>query len=158
MIVGDQSEHIAPQESKISLSIGKILLKLSAHFNESETAINFLTKQLLHTVTDCESSQIDIIESLKQLETLKKNFFSKNFCFNSPEEIFIVSIDKQHRNCKGNTFQRRLPKLLNTLVFVVLLMVCFQTIFFFENFFPKKNRLMDISTATEIPLILRITI
>jgi hypothetical protein len=75
------------------------LLKLSAHFNVSENAIDFLTKQLLQKVTDCESSQIDIFESLKQLEiSQKKMFFSKNFCFNSPEEIVIPSIEKPCRN------------------------------------------------------------
>jgi hypothetical protein len=74
------------------------LLKLSAHFNVSENAIDFLTKQLLQKVTDCESSQIDIFESLKQLEIFKKKNFSKNFCFNSPEEIVISSIEKPSRN------------------------------------------------------------
>jgi hypothetical protein len=74
------------------------LLKLSAHFNVSENAIDFLTKQLLQKVTDCESSQIDIFESLKQLEIFKKKNFSKNFCFNSPEEIVIPSIEKPCRN------------------------------------------------------------
>ena len=38
MIEYYQKDHIAPQENKISLSLGRIFLELSAHFKVSETA------------------------------------------------------------------------------------------------------------------------
>ena len=44
---------IIPDDS-VSVLVGKILLKLSAHFNISETAINFLTENLLDTLMHCD--------------------------------------------------------------------------------------------------------
>lgn len=44
---------IIPDDA-VNVSVGKILLKLSAHFNVSETAINFLTENLLGTFMQCD--------------------------------------------------------------------------------------------------------
>ena len=54
MIEPDTDNVIFPQESETSLLLGKIVLKLSAHFNVSETAINFFVKGLVDTVHECE--------------------------------------------------------------------------------------------------------
>ncbi|KAK4030654.1 hypothetical protein OUZ56_023926 [Daphnia magna] len=43
----DSDQNIPSQASKISLPLGKMMTKLTAHYNVSETAITFLTKELL---------------------------------------------------------------------------------------------------------------
>lgn len=91
---------IIPDDS-VSVSVGKILLKLSAHFNVTETAINFLTKNLLDTFMHCDPcSKTEIVESLQKLSTtFKRNkFFTKHLNYVSPEEIYFGSEEKQIRN------------------------------------------------------------
>lgn len=79
----DGYENISPNVSKISLSLGKMLLKLFAHYNVGETAINFITEELLTIVSDVDTSNLGLSECLKQLETSqkRKTFYTKHFFF-----------------------------------------------------------------------------
>lgn len=79
----DGYENISTNVSNISLSLGKMLLKLSAHYNVSETAINFITEELLTIVSDVDTSNLGLSECLKQLKISqkRKTFYTKHFFF-----------------------------------------------------------------------------
>ena len=132
---------IIPDDS-VSVSVGKILLKLSAHFNVSETAINFLTKNLLDTFMNCgPCSKNEIVESLQKLSTkLKRNkFFTKHFNYVSPEEIYFGSEEKQIRNQNGVILPRQIKTTFQNISVCQTLTSLFSNEDFFLKFFSEKK-------------------
>jgi hypothetical protein len=88
---------ITPDDS-VSVSVGKILLKLSANFSVSETAINFLTKNLLDTVMHCvPCSKMKLLNRYRNCPLhLKETSFSRNILIMSHQKKFILAAKKKN--------------------------------------------------------------
>lgn len=70
-----------PRNFQFSISLGKIMLKLSDQFNVREVAINFFISILVYALKENDQFKIvGVIESDEKLfNALKKNFFPSIF-------------------------------------------------------------------------------
>lgn len=142
VLEADLEEVQINSQNSIELLMGKILLKLSAKFNVSEAAINFLTESLLGALINCEAcSTKEIVDSLHTLCTTfkRKRFFSKYLNYVAPEELYIASEERHVRNVNGVY----LPKQMNcTFQYINVrqtLTALFSNNDFFTTFFSEKK-------------------
>ena len=144
-------------KKQLQLSLGKIMLKLSAEFNVTETAINFLTSSLLCALKQDEQGKIsDVIESFGKLSTThkRKTFYTKYFNYNNPDEVFINFIERPMRNRNGCYVPKQIKKTLQYISLRKTLTALFSNDLFYNTFFQRNRHRTDSSEVTGIVIIL----